>query len=187
MQVKDYLTEEYRNKCFLLKMKDGTIRWTQVAQDTPYCPFLFYAEYGWDADIIRVEDIDHVIQEVDENLDNGCDCCVEGVVDWEWILSNQDKQPICDKCKVTHEQLDKYRTGQSSVYKYDSKEELLELISLLDYPILTSESHLHVYGYGPDLTKLNKSYGLVYVYSTWDAYDENTQWFGIIDGGIIQE
>lgn len=98
-----------------------------------------------------------------------------------------NEKPICDKCKVSHEQLEKYRTGQSSIYKYDSKEELLELISLLDYPILTSESHLHVYGYGPDLTKLNKSYGLVYVYSTWDAYDENTQWFGIIDGGIIQE
>ncbi|CAH1066710.1 Uncharacterised protein [Acinetobacter phage MD-2021a] len=98
-----------------------------------------------------------------------------------------NEKPICDKCKVSHEQLEKYRTGQSSIYKYDSKEELLELISLLDYPILTSESHLHVYGYGPDLTKLNKSYGLVYVYSTWDNYDENTQWFGIIDGAIIQE
>lgn len=187
MQVKDYLTEDYRNKCFLLKMKDGTIRWTQVAQDVPDDPFLFYAEYGWDADIIRVEDIDHVIQEVDENLDNGCYCCIEGVVDWNWVITNPNEKPICDKCKVSHEQLEKYRTGQSSIYKYDSKEELLELISLLDDPILTFESHLHVSGYGPDLTKLNKSYGLVYIYSTWDDYDENTQWFGIIDGGIIQD
>lgn len=181
MQVKDYLTEEYRNKCLLLKMKDGTIKWVQVAQDTPYCPFLFYAEYGWDADIIKLEDIECVVQEVDENLDNGCDCCVEGVVDWDWILGNQDKQPICDKCKVTHEQLDKYRTGQSSIYKYESKDELLELLSLLDDPILTGD-------YKPELMDLNKSHGLVYVYGTWDEYDdEPTQWCAIIDGGVIQE
>lgn len=188
MQVKDYLTEEYKNKCFLLKMKDGTIRWTQVAQDVPDDPLLFYAEYGWDADIIRVKDIDHVIQEVDENLDNGCYCCIEGVVDWNWVIANPDETPVCDKCKVSHEQLERYRTGQSSIYKYDSKDELIELLSLLDDPIVIGDSRSSTGGYQPELTKLDKTYGLVYVYSTWDEYDDDPiQWCGIIDGGIIQE
>lgn len=188
MQVKDYLTEQYRNKCFLLKMKNREVQWTQVAQDLPDEPFVFYADYGWDSNIIEVDDIDHVIQEVHEDLDNGCDCCNDGVVDWEWRVTNPQERPICDKCKVTQEKLQQYLTGQHGIYKYDSKEELLELLRLLDEPILTSESNLNDFGYGPNLTKLNKSYGLVYIYSTWGEYDDDpVQWCGIIDGGIIQE
>lgn len=188
MQVKDYLTEQYRNKCFLLKMKNGEVRWTQIAQDLPDEPFVFYADYSWDANIIEVDDIDYVIQEVHEDLDNGCDYCNDGVVDWEWRVVNPHEQAICDKCKVKHKELEKYYTNTPSIYKYNSKEELVELLRLLDSPIITTESSLNTYGWGPNLAKLNKSYGLVYTYSTWHDYDDDpTQWCGIIDGAVIQE
>lgn len=79
---------------------------------------------------------------------------------------------------------------QEDVYKYDSLDELKEILELLDRPLIENTLSSCYVGnqYKPDLSWLNKTYGLVFYWSHHYSYDDYpTEYCSIIDGASVSE
>lgn len=167
--IKDYLINENYNRCFWLHMKNGDVIWSYISKDVIDEPMGFFSERGWNAYHINVEDI----------LKVGDECSFDD------DPNNLEE----DGYELSREDFAKLKSYEVSndIYKYTSIENLKEILTLLDNPIIYNlgtdwNNEFHV-----DLSKLKFDYGLICSYGYMDSWDDLVNCCIIIDGGLVNE
>ena len=169
--VKGYLIDENYNRCFWLHMKNGDVIWSYISQDVPDDPVGFFSERGWDVDPVNVEDILMVGDEC--NFDDDPTNYDEDDYDEEHELSKED-----------FEKLKSYEVSKD-VYKYNSIENLKEILTLLDSPYIDNLETDWNSEFNVDLSQLKFDFGLICSYGYLDSWDELVNRCMIIEGAII--
>lgn len=172
--VKDYLIDENYNRCFWLHMKNGDVIWAYISQDVPDDPMGFFSERWWNAEPINVEDILRVGDECsfdDDPLQEGED----GEYYEEFEISKED-----------YEKLKSYEVSKD-VFKYTSIENLKEILTLLDKPLIDNIETVWDKEFRADLSKLKFDYGLICSYGYMDSWDELVNRCIVIDGGLVND
>ena len=93
------------------------------------------------------------------------------------------KDNLCIDCNDREDKLIKYKTKLSSTYRYDSIDELKELIEILDNPLIDNIECFRGVKYSPEYDSLQHSFGLVYTWSHWDDFDDNPMYYCVVLDG----
>ena len=176
LKVEDVLVKENFGKWYRISMKDGEEVFAHVTQDVPDDPIVFCEKYGWDADCLDTSEIDSIISEIDKDDIKECSICEVSLTETNRAEENID---MCGNCFVNELKLMKYKI-RNDLYCYNSKDELKNLLELLDNPIIHD-----VWDYDK-ITHLSKGYGLVTTWSTTGEFDDYAiPYCKIIDGAKL--
>lgn len=172
LKYKDVVVAENRHKVFVCEMKNsGNFMSLTVAEGCEQGWALYNNDNSRDFREYFEEDIEVILQEYETpELD-----------DYE------DQQEYWDNDEIDLESLKPFSTSVSSVYKYNSMEDLDTIIKSLDEPIIDGLGCSWEEDYKEGLTK---SFGLVFYWSEYDDFscgNPYTPYCKIIDGGKIDE
>ena len=163
----DYLISENSGKEYTIRLKDGSVVWAYVAHDLPQEPLEFFLSRGWDAESLKLSDIEEVIQELPDGFSNDCYNCFDGKVGVERALQGEN---VCFDCKEKEIRLEPFKTNQKNVYKYDNLDQLQKLFDTLGNPI--ADNFETDWNMGEINKKGLKDFGLMYCWSNMGDFDD---------------
>ena len=166
--IKDYFNKENSHKVFCC-IVDGKETYLQCYYDVDYNTVEAYSWSDQRDPENYINDIQEVVYEVafpEENYNDYHE---------EYELSKED-----------FAKLKSYEVSKD-VYKYNSIENLKEILTLLDSPYIDNLETDRNSEFNADLGQLKFDYGLICSYGYMDSWDELVNRCIIIDGGAVNE
>lgn len=177
-EPKDYLVAENEGREYSIKKTNGDNVWAYITRDLPDEPLEFFTGKRWNAEVLSISEIDHIIQELPDMYSDDCSTCWDGKIEPEKALLGET---ICFDCKEKEIRLEPFKTGQVSVYKYDNLDQLQKLYNTLGNPV---PDNFYINHKTENIeVKGLKDFGLLYLWSNMGDFDEYpSEYCAIIQG-----